>query len=985
MKWIYGLLFIVACYIIYRFFFKDKAFPFKWREHFTIRNLEDPVYLFDWMIDLLETNGTPQLNYNAPYVYAEMDQSKRMDFIKKIKEEGVRFQTPIVKVRCSARLDPSEYNGLSNTGLTTIVCLKDHNCLPGSNVKIVGIKGMEGFYKNGVSLWNCINEKEQAKNRVDVDSNRGIGSAFEILHSFHLIKDTSSFDQIDEGIEKGYMKGISPANCYVEVTHKISSSMKFNEWWSSLVATMNYLYGTSVHSKMTGYATDVYGTFVEEWETLSSNLTIKLLLRMRDMLNVDPSSYFINNKQRTNSYPLAIKKKYKLYERGNINDPYHVVSLFDEVFKSRIEKDYNQIGIPDVYGPVGSCHIIPAINYLVSGSVKNVYWGLDGLGEKTREQGFVVRNMNLFNVSEKSILGGTKIIARLFDFVNPYDQEAVRKGLSYPDPQTWVLAGASNTQDGRDRKNSYLEYYCGIIRPELTNGKKIGYIYLGNWFLYSTVLSQSSNLFSPPCPPGFEKVWSKWFQADYSLMCIYDAMMQYLVKEESCEHIIYDNRSNQGGLRSEPFASFFGSDRWNWDGYQVRIDSGYSSILKNTIDNIDVYYEKIWCSLANTFSGSCLKGSPDKSKKVIFLNNYSALSEGEVVATHFYGDRGDHELGSNTYSRFVGSKSIGCINSGGQQAVYTPILSSKINTNIMFSLESGVAGVGVSLYSVPEGPLFRKTWYSEGFWNGMDILPSTTPLELRGQANGNSLRNDMSILYYSMGVVKSPDGYFIQHKNYIEPTPSNPLSWKDAWLEQAIREAITEEIIINDIDSLFSPFTMNPSTDAILLSKTSLVIESGQSVFSEGSWDIEEFNIQLNFTLSKGQLVFDPRKADDQKVGLSKEEGYEEFFVGFVSKDKTPLYGVVVASSNFTIDRYKVAFILPNLSPQHITQTTFPSNCSILIQSGRLVYFTMDNYHMAQATILPNEIQRQVMFGVILTNKVKGQKSKILLENISFQ
>jgi hypothetical protein len=982
MKWVYGLVIILVCYMVYRYFFASSLLPKKWVEPFNKQQLEDPVFLFDWMIDLLETNASPQLNYNAPYIYAEMDQTKRKQFIEDIKNKGITFQTPIVNVRCSAVLNPTIYNGLTSTGLTTISCNQDHNCICGANVTIVGIPGLEGFYPNGVSLWNNSNEKSQSIDRVDADSSTGKGSAFETLHSFLLIKDSSQLPQIKDGVNKGYISSI-PTNAYVKVEYRIDSSMKFNEWWSALVATMNYLYGTTYHAKLKGYTTDVYGTMVSNWISLSSNSTATYIKRMKHTTLTDPTTYVITNGLRSTRYNTIIETLFLLFKRGNINDPYNAVPLFDSFFRPTIDLSYDSVGVPDVYGPTESCHIIPILHYLIPGSVKNIYWGLDGTGTKTKDQLDATSYLNLFNISDKSVVGGTVLVGKLFDWINPYDKESVKKGLLYPNPQTWVLMGSKDIREGRDRKNCYLKYYCGIIKPEYSNGRKLGYIFFEDFSYYSTVANGMANIFSPPPPPSLQHIWSKWFQADFALMSILSSMMHYLVSEQQCDHIIYDNRTNKGGLRSESFASFFGTQRWNWSGYQVRIDSGYSPLLKTTTDQIDQYYEQLWCNMADTFEGCSFKGTKETPKKVIILNNYSASSEGENISTHFFGDRGDHYLGSYTYSRFVGAKSIGCINSGNNQSINTPTLSSRINTNIEFSLETGFPGTAVALYSVPDGPRFRKSWFSDGFWNQMDLLPSATPEDLKGKAGGNSLRNDMSLLYYAFGILPAPQGYFLQHTNYKPPVTNDPTTWKDPWLEQAIREAISQDITLPSIDHIYPPFQLS-SKNAVILNNESFVLQSGQRIYSTSTWDITQFNIQINFQLKSGSLNFDSSQADDNRKPLNPTLGFEQIIIGFFSSNNKPLYCIAVSASSFITDFYTTSFILPNISRTYTTNTSFPSDFSILLQSGSICYFTMNGFSMGYSPIDPSIHQENVKFGAIIEQKKGVSPSQVLVDRVEF-
>ena len=117
--------------------------------------------MFNWFFDICETSYNPQLNNNAPYIYAIMDKPTRTAFINNIKTEGVIFTTPIVQVQISA------INMNKSTELTTIICDDAHYCVPGSNVTITGLlDSINGEYKNGVSLWYSANDKKDNINII---------------------------------------------------------------------------------------------------------------------------------------------------------------------------------------------------------------------------------------------------------------------------------------------------------------------------------------------------------------------------------------------------------------------------------------------------------------------------------------------------------------------------------------------------------------------------------------------------------------------------------------------------------------------------------------------------------------------------------------------------------------------------------------------------------------------------------------------------
>jgi hypothetical protein len=980
------LLFFVTLAIgLYLLYIHNKGkFKFVQRELFTIQNIENPYFMFKWFIDLCELNGNTQLNMNVPYIYAIMNKDQRDEYVTQIvSKKGVVFNTPIVDVQCSAVLPPNDESGLKTTGLTTIICAHEHHCLPGSNVEIRGLPGLNGRYVNGVSLWNNANEKKESKNRVDVDySPNTIGSSVGLIHSLNLIKDSSQLDQIRKGVRKGYLKEIPP-EASISVTHRIYDSMPFNEWWSCLVSSISYLYGNVIHTTFGAYFTDVYGTIVSKWDTLTAYSDTEYWFLIRNPFAFDPSALCVSNARRRRDIKSSIIALMSLSRRGWINDPYHVSYLFESFFKASIQPTYNLINVPDIYGPYPHSNIIPALNYLEKGTVKNIYWGLDGQGAKTREQNQILRSLNLFNVSEKSVVGGTYLVSKLFDFINPFNSSELEKGKNYPDPKTWVLCGSTDTDMGSDRKNNYLKYYCGLVRQDISKGKRIGYFYIGDFDLYQTVCNGSSNYFSPPAPSTYKGEWNRWMQAGYSLMTIYGSMMKYLVGELKCESIIYDNRSNRGGLWSECLAAFFGNDRFNYTRYRVRSDTGYSPLIRDDMDGFDVFFNKIHTSLASTLGDCVFQGSTENPKKMIILNNYCSVSEGEMSIIHYYGDNADSHLGSNTYSVQVGSKTIGCVYNGVTQSYTTPYISSKIKMGITFSIEGGY---GVCLSNVPRGPLYLKSSYAEGFWNGMSIS-SDIPDELKGLSGGTALRDDMSIVYYALGILPAPDHYFITFSGYLPPSVSDPLTWKDTWLEQSIREACSDILHIVDITEWYSDFHLTSSQPRTLLSSDSFIIRSGEYVESTSFWDVLQFNIQLSFAIRSGRLYFDPHASNGEGVALVPGTGFDRFLIGLFDENNNIQYGCIIGSSTFVDYRYPIGFVTSGRVSSRIYRTSlsFPSEIKILIMGGNLVYYEKDGYNMSQIHIDKSHPTRLKFRAQIETDYPDRSTSQILIDSITFR
>jgi hypothetical protein len=928
------------------------------KEGFSIENIEDPVFLFNILFETSEHNGNPQLNWNIPYKDSISSIEKRQEFLRKITSEGVSFNSRIIKIQTSAGLPDGHISGLKTTGLTTIVCDRDHYCLPGSTVTIKGVPGIEGSYTNGVSLIGYSNEKRDNFNRIDAsyDSTYAKGSALGFLHVFQLIKDTKDMESIQEGENKGYLKTIPP-EATVEVTHKVYKMMPYNEWLSCVLATMCYLYGPISNTAITGYSTDSKGTVVEDWAQLVEKSSYSIDCKSKNVYNLEPMHMLVDNKSRLK------KMKYSLSSRNWINDPYHIVDLFQSKYPSYVGDIFNLSISRDIFGPVNSINIIPILHYLKPGSVKNIYWGLSGTGSKTLEQQFICQGLNLFNVEQKSIVGGTQLEGRLFDWVNPYDYESVKKGRSYPDPQTWIILGGNNTEDGQDRKLCYLDHYCGIFKNEFTNNKKIGYIFLSSFSFINKIAAGTANYFSGELPIGFEQFKSNEFvKAQYALMRVLSVMMKYLVSEEKCESIVIDIRANNDEEYSMTLASFFGAKRNGTRNVKVRNDTGFSFPLRTDTSEMEEAFATILVDLADTFPGCVFRGTKDEHRKVVILMSSGTTT---IFPNYFLGDKGNLDIGDFTYTSFIGSKSLGPISKIMLAGLNTPTLSSKTKVSLKYSFVTG----DVRMYTVSDGPLFNKPLYSDGFWNQL-YMTSQPPNSLRSISGGMSLRNDMDLLYYSLGLISPPNDLFIKYDGYKDPQTEDPTTWKDPWLEQSIRESISD-IIKMDISSVYPSFELDKNTSCIIINQTNFVIGNGQEIFNTLTWDPSQFNLQINFIIESGILQFNSKDT-------------ENIFIGFFNENNKPQYGVNISAEMNISGLYLVNFFIGDIVNYVSTEITFPVSINILVQENNQIYFTVNGYNMYQGNV-NTVLNKSLKFGARCSNNITNKKSVITIKEFSFQ
>jgi hypothetical protein len=246
------------------------------------------------------------------------------------------------------------------------------------------------------------------------------------------------------------------------------------------------------------------------------------------------------------------------------------------------------------------------------------------------------------------------------------------------------------------------------------------------------------------------------------------------------------------------------------------------------------------------------------------------------------------------------------------------------------------------------------------------------------------LRNDMDLLYYSFGVVRPPNDLFIKYSGYKDPTPEDPKSWKDPWLEQSIRETISDISSI-DISSVYPSFEWDISSKTNIINSSSFMIESGQSILTRSLWEPSKFNLQINFIVDSGILQFDPRGADDRGntlVPLGNKS--ESMFIGFFNDQEEFQYGVAISSETYTEGVYAIGFFVGKIIKQFNTQISFPASISILIQENSQIYFTVNGYHMYQGNA--NRVENgKLKIGSRVSNNLKDKKSVIMIKEFSLQ
>ena len=286
--------------------------------------------------------------------------------------------------------------------------------------------------------------------------------------------------------------------------------------------------------------------------------------------------------------------------------------------------------------------------------------------------------------------------------------------------------------------------FVGRINPAYTGGFNIGYMrFIDTQFYDVSGLSESAEF----CPSAHCDPSSRRHNKE-ALASIYAKMMQYLLIDLDCDHIIIDNRANGGGSGTIQtlIRGFFGGEDekiLSFGELLSRKDNGNApkldisgAVFANEVmrRSIDAHYALPSLSEAN-YPGSVLTNG-----EVVFLTDTTAGSGGDIFPNNFLGPLYDGQLGNNTQVSILGSID-GRIT--GSSCSFSSVVSRDS------PLLKDAAGVIIPAFStgIDCGPGFYRldgtTMANRHL--GLEIDPATG---LTGVAGGNALPQDWDELVY---------------------------------------------------------------------------------------------------------------------------------------------------------------------------------------------------------------------------------------------
>ena len=785
---------------------------------FIEQSLYDPAYLFKKLMNEAEisqaTMNSNMTNYGLDYY----QRKQALDDV--LSTQGITFEVPISMVRRSHVFTGANIGTLTSytggsTQLTDICCAFTQYCTPGSTVTLSGFTGdwsdLNGTYVNGVSALNWQSNKENAK-RIDylytgpadkttrIITGSATGTSVVWVNRFLLIKDTANHTGCYETGPYAGFNNVPLGNPKVTVTHKVYPGMPPNEWFAAYMALVKYMYTTFTHATPNLYFNTPQGRLITNWSQLSGVANTDYgTIRIRPKGGeFSPSTPILKALYQTGINNSGFRTQlYSLLNLGQgLNDPYQSTYFINKNISFGN-------GFTDLPG-------INFFNYCETGTLKNLYTAFDGSAPTGPFQTYYASTIGTKNLSNTSITGGSTIVGQMFPYRSPYTTGAYSTMYTNPTAPTgtiWRLAG-TNTNN----------FVVGKIRSELCGGKTVMYIYasdFSSW--YAEDMGSRLSVFAPSnfTGPAVISQYPNWkaFGAQYQ---IFSAVSKYINSFTGStggmgpDTVIFDIRNNGGGNDRQAVLSMFGGERfyvvddtlYHDDGYSQKglkqaISTGSNAYWSaqtggKTFSSPDDFqfkqYKAFWEKLYpdQIMAASFGNDAVIRNCNLIILTNETSASLGEKWPTLFFGDNGDRNIGNGVKVNIIGERTPGNYGFISNTQGITPPTNSKRFNNSSFCSYCYDFAI-FDRFTVPTGPLTGYATAEEiPTWNYNNA--STGPNALVGQAVNTALPNDFTIPLYDLGLEQNlPPNYYIPQSR-ANPIFSDATTWRDAWLEQAIRQ-----------------------------------------------------------------------------------------------------------------------------------------------------------------------------------------------------
>jgi len=711
----------------------------------------DPIYLARYIVSLWKWVYNTQINKkfkNPDFVGIQ----KANEIIETFFTSGFTQTTPIRAIGCSSAFP---YLTVNTEKLTDIYTGDKTSGLgifsyatPGSTVTIKGFTGawssMNGVYKNGVAIREAAAIPNLDPHRTDSGPNGSIHN-----HYNHFLLNFDSSNRLSFPCNPVTLLSDFTGNPTITVNHKFRPEMEYPEFVAAIAALTYAIYRVNCHNSMSIYRKSANSMRMPDtWndlrtQLLSSTATLPTNFRISQVR----LGFFYQNCVLTGS-TTALK--------------------YNESFGFS-----NAVGNPADYS-------LDMYNYL--SEIRVLYFGIHGTLQADQPDPVIFSYPAVIPGPNRAtfvgVLGNVNLVAGRPVPVNP-------------DSSKYKLMG-NKTSDAINAQS----YYFGIINPQYTNGKKIGYI---RWTdcNYADFLGYIATGLYAPENPATSTNPRNYIEAFCAVLSV---MMSYFNTTQRVDNIIIDIRSNTGGsiYPYQALASFFGTDRTFFNQYVNRVPDINSQIIdvqnldfvnKSTFNDNIVF--KIYSSISSSkYPGSMFPGGTKSNpRQVIILDDVYSVSSGDIFPHAFLGEKQDGDMGNYTYGVVVGD-CISQINGAQSAANNLPIPYD----SLMVTFKTGTGEPANVLPINFDTPIGHFILYSNKY-DPAEVLSGTFPNKvpgIKGTSGVNALPHSWfdTICYDVGGLTPYPEPRLPGDSRPQNPVFSDRSTWRDRWLEAAIRQCL---------------------------------------------------------------------------------------------------------------------------------------------------------------------------------------------------
>ncbi len=688
----------------------------------------NPVEIFNYLVDYYALLGEPQkaveLN-QVNYIGWPEYQALRETMLS----TGVTREATV-----STTYRGGKYLGVWRTQfpeefpVTTIHTQEQHRFNPCSTITISGFKGayavLNGVQKAAASPLSTLTISTPFPWQQCTSREAHINILFD-----------SSF------IEEEYDPSIHGV-ATLEAHHgPITPDIGYREFMASLIDFVITSFGPGTHTRLALWLNldlvTVPESFTQLQEGLARDELIFFLMRFRTYTANSFGLYW---------NPVVTRFNTLTFPSFNINDPFGVgLAEFNPYF------DYD----------------IPRQNYLEEGSVKNIFFTVTG---PVLEDQLVTQLLEANGYTSN----GSQVVFKANDF-QTFPEPLVDEFGEHP---YMLYAGADNSQESIEFASQ--QYFGGIVDRSLTGEKTVAYIRLYNETGFDDPFLQLTYY---PLVFGRDDIPDKFTN---NFVAAYASLLEEL-NQYNPDRYILDIRSNEGGFDiNNAMASLFGGDRLVGGLWQGFPGNGERDPLLINGSGIQTVFDSIPPAdqplpndiVASVFPNSAVRSS-EKEIELIILTSTHSVSAGDILPHRYLGPDATstvHDLGNGVTARIVGDID-GRLWAGAKLFDPPPIdpLSQNLVdstgaplTAVYMGSEGGLGKtdrngfyVNETLATVPN--VLLDGWYDQTEWQDIGLTPNVQPYQLASNAHGEVT------------------------PVFDEGDPASRKTWRDVWLENAIK------------------------------------------------------------------------------------------------------------------------------------------------------------------------------------------------------